>query len=327
MSWIRKLTGLAVALLLVHASTVMAQGYPNRPISFVIPFPPGGGSDVLGRLLAQRLSDRLGQPVLVENRPGASATIGTARVAKSVPDGYTVLFTPQTPITIAPSFREPPPYDPFKDLTPVALAVISRVVIVAPSSLPVRDLKEFVQYARARPNQTNFGAAGLNNELRLIWELIRGELGIDTLTVPYQGAGPLTVDLVAGRIQVAAVSISTVKQHLSEGRLRGLAIVSDTRHPELPEVPTLAENGLPNLVVPPVWWGMFAPAGTSSEIIGKLHSEMVKIAEEPAYRKRVAELGLDLMVAGPAQFGELVARNRAAWAKTIQAQNLKLEGN
>jgi tripartite-type tricarboxylate transporter receptor subunit TctC len=322
-----KLPGLAAALLLALASSALAQGYPNRPISFVIPFPPGGGSDVLGRLLAQRLADRLGQPVLVENRPGASATIGTARVAKAAADGYTVLFTPQTPITIAPSFEQPPPYDPSRDLAPVALAVISRVMIAAPSSLPVRDLKEFVQYARARPNQTNFGAAGLNNELRLIWELVRGELGIDTLTVPYQGAGPLTVDLVAGRIQVTVVSISTVRQHLAEGRLRGLAIISESRHPELPDVPTLAESGLPNLVVPPVWWGMFAPAGTPDEVIGRLHGEMARIAEEPAYRKRVAELGLDLMVAGPAQFGALVARNRAAWTATIKAQNLKLEGN
>ena len=315
---------------LVGVTPVSAQNshnYPNRAINFVIPFPTGGGSDILGRLLAQRLAERMGQPVVVENRGGASGTIGTGRVAKATPDGYTVLFTPQTPITVAANFQQAPPYDAAKELAPVALVVISPSVVVAPATLPVRNLREFAEYARKNPNGTNYGAPGLGNELRLMWEMIRAELALDTVTVPYQGAGPVVLDLVAGRIQVAVTSPSTVKQYVTDGRLRALAVIADKRHPELPDVGTLAENGLPSLSIPPVWWGLFVPTGTSAEAIERLSREILEISQEPAYRKRVIELGLDLTVGGPAEFGALVARNRAAWAATIKAQNLRIDAN
>jgi len=298
--------------------------YPSRPVTVVVPFPPGGPTDVAARLVAQRLGERLGQPFVVDNRPGALAMLGTDRVAKSAPDGYTLLFTPQSPITIAEHFEPRPPYSAARDLVPVAAVVTSPVLVLGPADGPA-DLRGMVAHARANPGKVFYGAPGLGNEMHLTWELIRSELKLDVTAVPYQGTNPAVLDLLAGRVQLVLTSPSSVKGHLAERKLRALATLTPQRLAGFPDIPTLAENGFGDLAMPVAWLGLLAPARVPADVIARLRREVVQISAEPAYRQRMLELGFDLPGFTPEEFPALVDSQRAQWGALIRKQNIQIK--
>lgn len=311
----------ATGALPMHALAQAA--YPSRPVTVVVPFPAGGPTDVAARLAAQRLGERLGQPVVVENRPGALAMLGTDRVVKAAPDGHTLLLTPQSPITIAEHFEPRPPYNAARDLVPVAAVVTSPVLVLGAADGP-SDLRGLVEQARANPGKLLYGAPGLGNEMHLTWELIRSALNIDVMAVPYQGTNPAVLDLMAGRVQVVLTSPSSVKGHLAERKLRALATLTPRRLPEFPEIPTMAEAGLRELSMPIAWLGMLAPAATPPQVVARLRQEIAQISAEPAYRQRMTELGFGLPAFTPDEFPALVASQRTQWGTLIRTQNIQL---
>jgi tripartite-type tricarboxylate transporter receptor subunit TctC len=299
------------------------QAWPSRPVSVIVPFPAGGPTDLAARLVSLRLGERLGQPFVVENRPGALAMLGTDRVAKSAPDGHTLLLTPQSPITIAEHFEPRPPYQAARDLVPVAAVVTSPVVILGNADGPA-DLRALVAQARANPGKVFYGAPGLGNEMHLTWELIRSALKLDVTAVPYQGTNPAVMDLMAGRVQVVVTSPSSVKGHLSERKLRGLATLTPRRLPEFPDIPTLAESGFGDIAMPVAWLGMLAPSKIPSETLARLRREIVLISAEPAYRQRMTELGFDIPAQSPDEFPAMVAAQRVQWGELIRTQNIQI---
>lgn len=313
-----------IALAAVALAPAQAQTYPDRPVTVVVPFPPGGPTDILARFVAQRLAERLGQPFVVENRPGAMAMLGTDRVAKAAPDGYTLLLTPQSPITIVEHFEQKPPYQPATDLLPVAQVATSAVFVLGAIDGP-RDMRSFAEQARAQPGKFFYGAPGLGNEMHLSWELIRAGYKLDVDPVPYQGTNPAVLDLIAGRVHVVLTSPSSVKGQLAQGKLRALATLTPKRLPDYPDVPTMAESGLEGLVMPVAWLGLLAPAKTPPEVIAKLRRELAQWPTDPAYRQRLAELGFELPVVTPEDFPASVARQRAQWGDLIRTQKIRIQ--
>lgn len=318
------LTSMALAATGAWPTRALAQAaYPSRPVTVVVPFPAGGPTDVAARLAAQRLGERMGQPFVVENRPGALAMLGTDRVAKSAPDGHTLLLTPQSPITIAEHFEPRPPYNAARDLVPVAAVVTSPVLVLGAADGP-SDMRGLVEQARANPGKLLYGAPGLGNEMHLTWELIRSALNIDVMAVPYQGTNPAVLDLMAGRVQVVLTSPSSVKGHIAERKLRALATLTPRRLPEFPDIPTMAEAGLRDLSMPIAWLGLLAPAATPPAVVARLRQEIAQISAEPAYRQRMTELGFELPAFTPDEFPALVASQRTQWGALIRAQNIQI---
>lgn len=318
------LTSLALATAGALPTPSLAQtAYPSRPVIVVVPFPPGGPTDVAARLAAQRLGERMGQPFVVENRPGGLAMPGTDRVAKSTPDGHTLLLTPQSPITIAEHFEPRPPYNAARDLVPIAAVVTSPVLVLGAPDGP-SDMRGLVEQARANPGRVFYGAPGLGNEMHLTWELIRSALQIDVTAVPYQGTNPAVLDLMANRIQVVLTSPSSVKGHIAERKLRPLATLTPRRLPEFPEIPTMAEAGLRDLSMPVAWLGLLAPAAVPPQVVARLRQEIAQISTEPAYRQRMTELGFELPAFTPDEFPALVASQRTQWGALIRTQNIQI---
>jgi tripartite-type tricarboxylate transporter receptor subunit TctC len=317
------MAGALLAAFALSSPAALAQGYPDRPVTLVVPFPPGGPTDVLARFVAQRLAERLGQPFVVENRPGALAMLGTDRVAKAAPDGYTLLLTPQSPITIVEHFEQKPPYQPATDLLPVAQVATSAVFVLGTIDGP-RDMRAFAEQARAHPGKYSYGAPGLGNEMHLSWELIRAGYKLDVVPIPYQGTNPAVIDLMAGRVQVVLTSPSSVKGQLAQGKLRALATLTPKRLPDYPDVPTMAESGL-DITMPVAWLGLLAPARTPPEVVARLRREFTQLSADPAYRQRVAELGFEMPVVAPEDFPASVARQRAQWGELIKAQNIRIQ--
>ena len=322
--WNRRNAIVGAVLAAVAPRWAMAQTYPDRPVTLVVPFPPGGPTDILARFVAQRLAQRLGQSFIVENRPGAMAMLGTDRVAKAAPDGYTLLLTPQSPVTIVEHFDQKPPYQPATDLLPVAQVATSPVFVLGAIDGP-RDMRAFVEQARAQPGKFFYGAPGLGNEMHLSWELIRAGYKLDIEAIPYQGTSPAVVDLMAGRVQVVLTSPSSVKGQLAQGKLRALATLTPKRLPDYPDVPTMAESGLEGLAMPVAWLGLLAPAQTPPDVIARLQRELTQLSADPAYRQSIADLGFDLPVVAAEDFPRSVARQRAQWGELIKTQNIRIK--
>ncbi len=317
----RNLAAVVIASWSIAAS---GQAYPNRPITLITPFPPGGGTDVSARTFAQRLTERLGQNVIVENRGGASGNIGTAQFVKAAPDGYTLLFTAQSPITVADSLNPKLPFDPVRDLTPVALTHWTPLVIVCGSALPVSNLKEFAAYANQNPGKIFFGSPGTGNELHLVAELVKYEAKIDMTHVPFKGSGPALIDLIAGRVHMLVASPSSVRQYLADGRLKAIATLSSERLPSRASVPTAAESGYPRLVAD-AWFGIFAPARTPAYVIDRLNREVAETAANPAYQAQIRSLGMEPAALRSNEFREVIQKYRSMWSELIRTTGLKDE--
>jgi tripartite-type tricarboxylate transporter receptor subunit TctC len=312
--------GASVAALPAASRLAWAQDYPSRPVRWIVPFSPGGGTDVVARLVSQSLSERLGQPFIVENRPGAGANIGTEVVVRAPPDGYTLLLA-ATVNTINATLYDKLDFDFMRDIAPVAAIIrIPNVMVVHPS-VPATSIPEFIAYARAHPGKINFASAGTGTSQHVAGELFKIMAGIDMVHIPYRGTGPALTDLLAGRVQVLFLGAVSSMKYVESGKLRALALTSAARSAALPNLPTMAEF-LPGFEAS-LFYGMGAPRNTPAEIIERLNKEINAGLADPAMKARLAEL--DGMVLGgtPADFARLIADETDKWRKVIKAANIR----
>ena len=306
------------------ACPVVAHAYPERPIRLVVGFTPGGGADVAARLVAQKLTETWRQTVVVDNRAGVGGNIAAEIVAKSNPDGYTLLLTSPGPVAINPSLMTRLPYNPRKDLAPITLVAFGPNVLVVPTASPAASLTELIALARSSANRLNYGSSGQGTTPHLSAELLKMMVKIEMVHVAYKGAGPAAIDLVAGRLDLMIVSAPTVLGQIRAQRLKALAVTTLARSSALPEVPTFNEAGLPGYEAV-VWWGLLAPAGTPAAIIGKLHQAIAAILQTADARSRIAADGAEVVGNTPKAFGEFMEKETIKWAGVIKAAGIKVD--
>ncbi|MDB5902477.1 MAG: hypothetical protein JWM26_1355 [Betaproteobacteria bacterium] len=323
MSKLGRVTAAIVAAALIPMAA-SAQQYPTRAIRMVIGFPPGGGTDIVGRIVAQKLSESLGQQVLPDNRGGASGQIGTEIVAKSAPDGYTLLMAHIAALSILPSLVPKLPYDPAKDFAPISLAAIAPNLLVVHPSLPVRNVKELVALARARPGELQFSSVGSGSIQHIAGEMFKLQAKVDMLHVPYKGSGQSIIDLVSGQIHMDFGAIPPVLSHVKSGRLRAIAVTSEKRFSLLPEIPTISEGGVPGFDMS-TWWGLVAPAGVAKEVVARLHTETAKILRQPDVRAKLANVGADPGGNSPEEFAAFIRAERTKYARVVKDAQIKLD--
>jgi tripartite-type tricarboxylate transporter receptor subunit TctC len=311
-------------LLLVFAGGAAAQpSFPSRTVTIVVPFTPGTGADIIARLLAPRLAERLKVAVVVENKAGASGIIGTDTVAKAAPDGYTLLFAATSHGTV-PAFNKNLPYDPLKAFVPVALAATNAMAFAVGADVPAAKIDDFIAMAKKQPGALHYSSPGNGTPQHLAMELIKLETGIDVVHVPYKGSAGATTDLIGARVQATVGAIQTLSGYARAGRLRLLAILSDERSSAFPDVPTMKESGHPGIVVD-TWYGIFAPAGTPQEVVLRLNGEVNALVQLPEVREAFAKQGLTPVADRPERLGSLVARELERWNRVVATAHI--EGN
>ena len=309
----------AAALLFSVSLSTLAQNYPNRPLRIVMPFPAGTSvNDVLGRALAQRLSEPLGQQVIFDNRSGAAGTIGTEIVAKSPPDGYTLLLAVTGPMTIAPFVYPKLGYDTLRDFTPVALVALAPYIIVVHPSVPAKNLKELIALAKAHPGKLRFASAGTGSTPHLCTELFMSMAGINMLHIPYKGGTPAMIDTIAGHTQVSCTSVTNAAPFIKQGKVRGIGVTPLKRSPLLPDLLTLDEQGLKGFDVSQ-WMGIVAPAKTPQVIVQRLHQDIARVVNSPEYSKFIFQQGAEPALKGPEEFGALIRADLERWGKLVKA--------
>ena len=319
--WRRGAVGALAAMLCWAAG---AQDFPSRPIRLVVPQPPGGGTDILARNMAQKLTEVLRQPTVVENRAGATGNIGAELVAKAPADGYTLLMGQAGNLTINISLMAKIPFDPVRDFSPVTMVASTPNVLVVHPSLPVRTVKDLIALAKAKPGQINYATSGIGSPGHLAAELLNKSAGIRLVHIPYKGAAPALLDVVAGNAHLYFTSAVSAQPFIPSGRLRMVAVASAKRSPSLPEVPTVAEAGFPEFDVSS-WWGVVAPASTPREVVMRLQTEIHRVIALPEIRAKLAEQGLDIATNTPEQFAAYIKSETAKWAKLIREGGVKPE--
>ena len=311
----------AVATLLA-ALPAFAQDWPSKPVSFIVPFPPGGSVDPLARLLGAKLTDATRQQFIVENKPGASGSIGSAFVAKARPDGYTFLFVFDTH-AVNPSLIPGMQFDTVKDLAPVMLVGTAPMAITTHPSKPYKTFADVIAAAKAKPDAISFGSIGNGSLGHLTMILVQQAAGIKLLHVPYKGGGPMITDAIGGQIDLGVGSVAAVGPHVKSGKLRAIAVTGDKRSHSMPDVPALAEQGFKGFSAL-AWWGIFAPAGTPRPIMDKFHGELVKALNQPDLRKTLTEtLGMDLVVSSPEAEQKFLLDEMARWGKVVKDNGIK----
>ncbi|MBL8382329.1 MAG: tripartite tricarboxylate transporter substrate binding protein [Burkholderiales bacterium] len=315
MTNIARLLLLATALGLAPAA--FAQAWPAKPVKLIIPFPPGGASDYVGRTIGQVLSDAWGQPVVIENRGGAGATVGTSTVAKAPPDGYTLLMGVNAGIVIAPHVYPQLNYDPLKELVPAAGFAVSPMVMVVPADSPVKTVAEFIAMARARPGTVSFASSGSGALPHLTTEKFRLAAKLEMLHVPYKGSGPALVDLLAGRTQMMIDIIVSALPHVQSGKLRALAVTTARRDAALPAVPTMIEAGLAGFTAEQ-WYAIFAPAGTAPAVLARIQADLARAMQAAELRDNFSKRGADAAFVEGTRFAETVRRDSAQWAEIVR---------
>jgi tripartite-type tricarboxylate transporter receptor subunit TctC len=305
------------------APAALSQTYPSKPVRMIVPFSPGGPSDITARIVAQKLGESLGQSIIVENRAGASGMIGAEQVAKSTPDGYTLLSSASIHV-IVPSMFSKMAYDPIRDFAPITVASTSPLVLVITPTLPVRNAKEFVALAKARPNELSFGSSGPGSSTHLTAELLKSVSGTSMVHVPYKGQGQAITDVITGQIQFMFNSPSAVAGFIKAGRLRVLAITSEKRSPQWPEVPTFGELGYKGMVTGS-WYAFWAPAKTPEAVVSRLNSEIVRIVNLADVRQRIIEMGGEPVANSIAEFDAFQKAEMARWAKVVKQAGVEVK--
>ena len=318
--------GVAVAGLLLAAGTALAaDDYPSKPIRLIVPFPPGGPTDVMGRVIGKAIGEKLGQTVVIENKPGAGGNLGTDATAKAVPDGYTIALSAVSSLAIAPGLYSKLPYDVQKDFTPIARVGITKGAIVAHPSAPFNDLKGLVAYAKANPGKLSYGSSGIGTANHLAGEMLESVAGIDMMHIPYKGTAPLTQDLLGGQLPLSVESsLTAAGPNVKEGKLKAIAIISATRSPLLPNVPTVAEQGYPGFDVP-IWFGLVGPAGLPKDVVAKLNQATVEALKSPEVIERFAQIGAEPAPTTPQGFADYIRAENERWAKVIRDAKITLE--
>ena len=300
-----------------------AQSWPQKPIRMVIPYPPGGPTGVMGRLVATKLPELLGQPVIVDNKPGASGQMGAAEVAKAAPDGYTFLTNASIHV-INPHVYSKPMVDPIREFTPVALIGVVPLVMVVPPMQPAKDVKEFIAWAKANPGKVNFASASSASAQHLAGEHFKQVTGIDMQHVPYNGSGPALADLVGGHVQLMFDSLPSSMSFIRSGKLKALGASSTKRLAVLPDVPTLIEAGVPDFDLT-TWYGVWAPAGTPKDIVARMNAEIVRLVVMPDMKEKLAGLGVEASAFTPEQFAAFNRTEYERWGRIVRAANIKLD--
>ena len=311
-------------LLLALSGSALSQNYPSKPIRFIVTFPPGGSSDLVARAIAPRLAERLGQQVVVDNRPGAGGNIGADAVAKAAPDGHTIGLCAAGALSVNPTLYPSMPFDPEKDLAPVTLLAMIPFVLVTNSAQPLPDLKALIAAARARPGTIMIGHGGPGSAMHLSGELFRMMAGLQTVSVPYKGSGPVSAAVLGEQIAVGVVDVPSAISNIRGGRLRALAVTTNRRLSTLPDVPTFAEAGVPGYESIG-WFGMVAPAGTPAAIIDRLHAETVAALQDPVIRERVIAAGTEPLTSTPQEFAAFIRSERQKWAEVVKAANVRID--
>jgi tripartite-type tricarboxylate transporter receptor subunit TctC len=315
--------GIAAAVFALASVTAGAQAYPAKPVRLILPFPPGGPSDLLGRPLGAKLGELLGVTVVVDNRPGAGGNLGLELAAKSPPDGYTIVLSSPL-VAISPSLYSKLNYDPQKDLAPISrVAVIQNVLLVHPS-VPARTLKEFIQIARSQPGKLNYGSGGVGTTTHLAPELLQSLTRIKLVHVPYKGSGQALIGLISGQVDALIMAAPAAAGQVQAGKVRALTVISEKRAPALPQVPTAKEAGFENFVVD-IWYGVLAASGTPQNIINRLNTDLHKALATPDLKERLSSAGIEPMVDTPEQFASFIRSETVRFAKVIKDAGIKPE--
>ena len=321
---IARLAAAAACLILTAATAnAQAQAYPSKPIRWIVPFPPGGSTDILARVVGQKLTESWGQQVIVENRGGAGGTLGAAEAARSPADGYTLLMG-AIHHTIATSVYPKLPYDFQKDFAPITVVAIVPNVLVVNPSVPAKSTKELIAYAKANPGKLTYGSAGMGTAHHLIGELFNLRAGVEIVHVPYKGSAPAVADLIGGQVSMMYDTVASCLPHVKSGKLRPLAVATAKRSSALPDVPTIAESALPGFEVT-TWFGALAPAKTPPEIVAKLNAEMVKILAMPDVRKRLLEAGAEPVGNTPGEMAAQIKRETEEFGKIVKQAKITAE--
>ena len=312
-----------LALGVFTVSGVHSQPYPTRPIRLVVPYPPGGGTDIIARIVGQKLTENLGQQIIVDNRGGAGGTIGPDIVARAGPDGYTILMAP-TSHAINPSIYRRLPYDTLKDFTPITLAASATIVLAVHPSLPAKSVKELIALAKSKPGQLNFGSAGNGTVFHLAAELFKRQAGIDMVHVPFKGGGPTIANLVGGQVSLAFETMLALSPHIKAERVRSLAVTSAQRSSVMPELPTVAELGFRDIVAEN-WYGIYARAGTPKSIVTRLNTEFVKILRTQEIKERFQSQGTEVVGGTPEQLADYLQKEMRKWSKTAKEAGAQVD--
>ncbi len=310
-----------VVLLLGCIAAARAQTYPSRPIRYIVPQAPGGSSDTLARIVTQRVSDGLGQQLVVDNRPGATGIIGAEVVARANPDGYTLLQVATSHAT-NPAMLAKLPYDTARDFAPVSLLSQQPNIWLAHPSVPVRNIKELIAYAKARPREVNFASSGTGGSQHLAGELLKSMTGIEMTHIPYKGSPPALVDVLAGRVPLMSSTMPPALPHIKSGKVRAIAVTSAKRSPVVPEVPTVAESGVPGYEAI-AWQGLVAPAGTPNAVISRINAEFVKALKQPDIAAKLNDQGFETVASTPEWFTQYIKSEITKWSKVIKAAGIK----
>jgi tripartite-type tricarboxylate transporter receptor subunit TctC len=323
MKMYRWLSAILAVMVMAAAGHAGAQSYPAKPIRLVAPSTPGDAPDVIARLVAERLSVALGQQVVVENRPGAGGVVGSEIVAKSAPDGYTLIMGNAGSHGINAAVYSKLPYDILKDFAPVSQIAIAPNIFVVNPALPVHTISEFIAYAKARPGQLSYASGGNGSSSHMSMELLKSMAGIDVVHVPYKGSTPALTDVISGQDAVMSVNMPPAVPHVKSGRLRALAVTTRARTPSMPELPTVGET-LPGYETV-AWFGVLAPAGTPKDIVNRLSTEIAKIAQSPDMKERLAAMGAEPVGGTPEEFGVVMARDIAKWTALAKSVGIKID--
>ena len=313
----------SVCVATLSATTWAAESYPSKPVRIVVPFPPGGGTDILARALAPRMAENLGGSVIVENRAGAGGLVGIEAVAKSPPDGYQALLVSGS-LTIIPSLLSNVRYDPVKDFAPITLATRQPYIAVVHPSLPVKNLRELINLARARPGQVTYASAGSGGAGHLGMELLKTMAKVDMVHVPYKGSGPALIDVLGGHVSLMFASAPSSMPHIRNGRLRALAVTGAQQSAVVPGVPTIAESGLPGFETYG-WYGILAPAGTAPPVVSRLHAAITKALSAPEVHERIVADGSEAVGSTPEQFADFIKHDIPKWAKVIKESGARAD--
>jgi tripartite-type tricarboxylate transporter receptor subunit TctC len=317
MTLVRIVAAALLAAAALHGGIAAAQSYPAKPIRLMVPFPPGGSTDIVARIVAQKLSVQLGQPVIIENRGGAGGTIGTAVVAKAAPDGYSLLVGSTSTHVVAPSVYAKLEYDPVKDFAPVSLMAVTPYLLVVHPAVQAKTVKELVDLMRAQPGRLNYASAGIGSTTHLAMEMLKFASGTFALHIPYNGNGPAGAAVIAGQVEILFGSLPSVLPHARSGRVRALAVGTLKRSPSLPEVPTVAESGYAGFDAS-LWLAIMAPAGTPAPVIERLNREVLAAASAPDTRELLDKAGAEVLTSTPAELSAMIREGVAKYAKIVK---------
>jgi len=319
-----RLASTLCAIALLYAAGACAQAWPAKPVRLMVPFPPGGSTDIVARIVAQKLSERLGQPIVIENRGGAGGTLGTAVVAKAAPDGYTLGVASTSTHVVAPSVYAKLEYDPVKDFAPVSLMAVSPYLLVVTPSVPAKTLQELVALAKKQPGKLNYASAGIGSTTHLAMEMLKSVSGTFMLHIPYSGNGPAGTALIGGQVEVLFGSLPAPLPHAKSGRARALAVGTPKRSPSLPNVPTVAESGYPGFDAS-LWLAIMAPAGTPRPILDRLQKEIVSIVGATDTREALDKAGAEPLTSTPAELAAMIRDGVPKYAQVIKTAGIKAE--